>query len=168
MYFERQAQAHGLSSADQAIDRAEAKRQAVQNHMPLPDAPDPIKIHEVVQDGMHLGEKKIVRPSEQVSEVEEINPKVLHLCNQVSPAVPDQQKMSAAQLLQEIDLVSGLGLMDWEYIQSHGYYKTVKNFARRKVAEMASQNDGVEEAEVEAPKPVKKTAKKKTSQPAAE
>jgi len=139
MYFDKQAQMHGLSSVDAAIDRAEERRMAVQNHQPLPDAPDPIKLHEVVQDGQHMGEKKIVRPIEQVQEDEEINPRVLNLCLQVHPQVPDQQKMSAVQLLQEIDSINGLNLLDWEYIQSHGYYKSVKNYARKKIAEYAAQ-----------------------------
>lgn len=164
MYFENQAQKQGLKGADQAIDRAEVKRQAIQNHMPLPDAPDPIKLHNVVQDGQHLGEKKIVQPTEQVSEEEEINPKVLNLCLQMHPSIPDQQKMSAAQVLQEIDLINGLSLIDWEYVQSHGYYKTVKNFARRKISELASEPEIVVDmapAATPTTEPVKVAAKAK-------
>lgn len=162
MYFARQAETHGLSSVDEAIDNAERRRQAVQNHQPLPNAPEPVKIHEVIEDGKHLGERKIVRPTEQVSENEEINPKILHLCLQVHPSVPDQAKMTAAQLLEELDLMTGLRMEDWEYVQSHGYYKSVKNAARRKIAELAAQSVGADDDVAEQTKQVKTTAKKTT------
>lgn len=158
MYFERQAQQLGLDNVDQAIDRAEAKRMAVQNHTQLPDAPDPIKLHDVISDGKHLGERKIVQSLDQVSEIEEITPRVLNLCLQVHPSVPDQQKMTAAQLLTELDAVNGMTLADWEYIQSHGYYKSVKNLARKKVAETASSQIAAEDELEEAP--VKPSAKR--------
>lgn len=164
MFFERKAQQLGLDSLDEAIDRAEAQRNAIQNHQPLPNAPDPIKLHEVVEDGKRLGEKKIVQPLEQVAETEAINPKVLNLCLQVHPSVPDQQKMTAAQLLTELDLVGSLGLGDWEYIQSHGYYKSVKNLARKKVQELAAavefDDDAPEVAKAAPKKAIKSKAAK--------
>lgn len=160
MYYERQAQQYGLNSADDAMDRAEQKRIAAQNHQPLPDAPDPIKLHEVVQDGQHLGEKKIVRPIETVSVDEEINPRIQNLCLQVHTSIPEAQKMTAAQMLSELDTISGLTLVDYEYIQSHGYYKSIKNLARKKIAELAASSDEVDDT-VPAPAP-KKSIKKKT------
>lgn len=158
MYFERQSQQLGLSGPDAAIDRAEAARMAVQNHTTLPNAPDPIKLHEVVEDGSHMGEKKLVRSLDSVSEVDEITPRVLNLCLQVHQSVSDQSKMTAQQLLTELDSTNGLTLADWEYIQSHGYYKSVKNLARRKVAEMASAHEAADSADEqeEAPRPAKK------------
>jgi hypothetical protein len=119
--------------------KAEARRIAAQNHTPLPDATDPIKIHEVVEDGQRFGERKIVKSTAPtVSESEEINPRILNLCLQVHPSIPDQQKMSAQQMLSELDTIDGLSMLDWEYLQSHGYYKSVRNLARKKIAEMAA------------------------------
>ena len=141
MYFESKAQRLGLDSADSAISLAEQQRTAIQNHTPLPDAPDPVKIHEVVEDGKHLGEKKLVRPIETVHEDEEINPKVLNLCLQVHSSIPEQQKMTATQLLNELDVIPNLRLIDYEYIQSHGHYKSVRNLARKKVAEFTALSD---------------------------
>ena len=163
-YFERQSQQQGLDSAETAMDRAEAKRMAVQNHMPLPDAPEPIKLHEVTEDGQRLGEHKTVRSLDQVSEQEEINPRVLHLCLQVHPSVPDQSKMTAASFLNELDLIPNLTLMDWDYIQSHGsYYKSVKGLARKKIAELSADKSDIEYAPElpSAPKSAKKLPKKK-------
>lgn len=162
-YYSKSARDQGLKSADEAMAKAEARRMAVQNHQPLPDAPDPIKIHEVVEDGQRLGEKKLVKSTAaSVSEADEINPRVLNLCLQVHPSIPDQQKMTAQQMLAELDTMDSLAMLDWEYLQSHGYYKSVRNLARKKVAELASAS--VEPDEEEEVKPVKKAKKQaKTS-----
>lgn len=159
MYYERQAQRLGLSDMDEALKDAEIKRMAAQNHTPLKDATDPIKIHEVVEDGTHMGEKKLVRPLEQVSEQDEIHPRILHLCLQVHPSVADQQKMTAIQMLSEIDGVPDMKITDWEYLQSHSYYKSIKNLARKKVAELANAATASEPEEEEV-KPVPKKGKK--------
>jgi hypothetical protein len=164
MYFERQAQQQGLQDADEAMARAERRRVEIQNHVPLANAPDPIKLHDIVEDGKHLGERKVVSSVEFVSTEDAINPKVLNLCLQVSPQVPDQQKMTAVQLLTEIDNVGSLTLSDWEYIQSHGYYKSVKNHARKMVASLASNEEADDEAPVA--KPVKKATKAKATKSA--
>ena len=163
-YFERQAQQQGLPDASIAMDKAEAKRMAVQNHIPLPDAPDPIKLHEVVEDGQHLGERKIVQSLDRASEQEEINPKILHLCLQVHPSVPEQQKMTAQMMLNELDAIPSLTLEDWSYVQSFGYFKSVRNLARKKIAELTAAEGEAEEiveTPVIQPKSVKKVTKKK-------
>jgi hypothetical protein len=156
-YYERQAQSQGFKDSSTAMDHAEAKRMAVQNHMPLPDAPDPIKLHEVVEDGQHFGEKKVVRSTEQVSEADEINPRVLNLCLQVHPQVPEQQKMSAVQMLSEIESIPGLKIADYVYLQSFGYYKSIKKLAAKKVAELSMMDDG--EDDVPEPVVIKKVKK---------
>jgi hypothetical protein len=144
-YFSHQATKSGVT-VDQALEAAEQRRSAVQNHTPLADAPDPIKLHEVVEDGKHLGERKIVRSLETVSAEEEINPRVLNLCLQVNPALTDQQKMTAAQLLSELDVMGDLTLIDWEYVRSHGFYKSVKNLAKKKADELALASSEPEDA----------------------
>lgn len=155
LYYQKAAEKQGLASPEEAMEKAEEKRIAIQRHEPLKDAPDPIKIHEVVEDGQRPGEKKIVQSNVTAME-EEINPRVLNLCLQVHPNIPDQQKWSAQQVLAELDSLDGLNLMDWEYLQSHGYYKSVKNLARKKVSEMAAAAEAADLAET------KKAAKKST------
>jgi hypothetical protein len=154
-FYKKQADANGLSSSDEAMERAEARRQSAQNHTPLADAVDPVKIHEVVEDGQRLGERKLVKStSGTVSEDEEINPRVLNLCLQVHPSLPDQQKMTAQTFLSELDNLQGLTYMDWSYIQAHSYYKSVRNVAKKMVADLAAQSE--QDDEPVAKKPAKK------------
>ncbi len=149
-YYKKQAVSGGLASVDEAMEKAEARRTSAQNHTPLSDA---------------IAEEKAKEEDKKapviLSEQEEINARVLHLCLQVHPSVPDQSKMSAQQLLSELDGLGSLALTDWEYIQSHGFYKSVKNQAKKMVAQLAT-------AELDE-EPVKKPAKKgKAAQASAE
>lgn len=140
-YYKKAATSNGLS-VEEAMVQAESRRAQAANHTPLSDA-----IAEEKAKEENVKPKQIV-----VAEQDEINSRVLHLCLQVHPSVPDQSKMSAQQLLAELDGLGRLTLSDWEYIQSHGFYKSVKNQAKKMVAQLIS-SDGEEEAPK---KPVKK------------
>jgi len=153
-YYERQASDNGLKDVSIAMSQAEERRAIIHSRQPLPDAPDPIKLHDVVSDGQHLGEKKIVRSTlGSVSQEDEINPRILNLCLQVHPQVPDQEKMSAQTMIAEIAAIPSLKLLDWEYLNSHGFYKSVRNMAKQQIARLI-------EADSEVEKPTKKTNKK--------
>lgn len=159
-YYQKMAVRNGLPTAAEALDLAEKRQTAARNHQPLPDAPEPVKLHDVIEDGQRLGEKKLVRSLDQTYESEEINARVLHLCLQVHPQLDDQRKMSAQQFISELDTVSGLTLLDWEYIQSHGFYKSVKALARKRVSELV--NSSSEEEDETPVTKVAKTTKAKT------
>lgn len=137
-YFHNMKDKLGLKTVDEAQQLAEAKRVAHKERQTLPDAPDPIKLHEVIEDDMHMGGKKIVRSLDQASVEDEINPKVLNLCLQVHPQVPENQKMTAQHFISELDTINDMSFGDWEYIQSHGTYKSVKNLAKKKLAELSA------------------------------
>lgn len=141
-YYKKQAVSNGLSGIEEAMDKAEARRASAQNHTPLSDA--------IAEEKAKEEDKKPVAVDEQ----DAINARVLHLCLQVHPSVPDQSKMSAQQLLAELDGLSDISLSDWEYIQSHGFYKSVRNQAKKMVAQLATSE--LEEEAV----PAKKTSKK--------
>ena len=83
---------------------------------------------------------------------------MLHLCLQVHPSVPDQSKMTAQAILAELDTLEGLTMQDWDYITSHGFYKSVVKLSKKKVAELAAA------AVSEVPKAPKKKATKPVSQ----
>lgn len=141
-YYKKQATTAG-TSLEQAIDKAEARRASAQNHTPLPEA----------EASPAVPESNAAKESPIVNEQDEINARVLHLCLQVHPSVPDQSKMSAQTLLAELDGLEQLTMLDWEYVQSHGFYKSVKNQAKKKISELAvslSDDDA----------PAKKPAKK--------
>jgi hypothetical protein len=143
-YFKTKAHDAGVS-VDEAVGLAEERRAAVQNYVPLPDAVPPKKSAE-------LEEEDKVTPR-VVSEEDVINPRVLHLCLQVHPSLPEQSKMTAQAILAELDAIEGLTQQDWDYISSHGYYKSVIKLARKKVSELAA-------AVVLADKPKAKVGKK--------
>lgn len=144
-YYKKQATTAG-TSLEQAIDKAEARRASAQNHTPLPEA-----------EASPVVESNAAKESPVVSEQDEINARVLHLCLQVHPSVPDQSKMSAQTLLAELDGLESLTMLDWEYVQSHGFYKSVKNQAKKKISELAA--DMGADDDVPAPKKPAKKAK---------
>jgi len=149
-YFANKAKSNDMS-VDEALELAEARRVAAQNHVPLPDAVAPKKNSEI---DLEPGTSTEIT---NVSEVDVINPRVLHLCLQVHPSVPDQSKMTAQAILAELDILEGLNMQDWDYITSHGYYKSVAKLGKKKVAELAAA------AVVETPKSSKKKATKSVS-----
>lgn len=143
-FYARKAKDWQLPDADSAIDRAEEIRQGIAQHKTTTTDEAPKPIHEVVEDGKRLGEKKLVRPvaDEIVSSDEIINPRVLHLCNQVGPEVQEKDKMRAGDMLEELERVeSQLKLDDYEYLRSHGYWKSVKKWAQSKAAALASSTE---------------------------
>lgn len=77
-----------------------------------------------------------------------INPRVLNLCQQVSSQLPANMRMPADQFFREIKLLApSLTLEEWQYIEAHGTYKTVKKFARDMQAKLvaAGQGEGIED-----------------------
>jgi len=145
-YYQRKAQNTGKSTWEAAVDAAEERRQGMQNRQDKIEIPKPAPIHEVVEDDGHLGGKKEVKAFQVITEQEAVNPKVLHLCLQVNHQIADNEKMKAHALLEEFQMMEeGLKLDDFEYIQSHGYWKTVKNWAKAKVAELASKSEGADD-----------------------
>lgn len=143
-FYERKAHANGLGSKEEAIQQAEEKLAAVQAHEPLPNSPKPMKVTDT-----HDNDPSVV------SEQEVINPRILNLCLQVHSSLDDQEKMSAQNFLAELDAIQDLTLMDWEYVMSNSFYKSTKNLAKKKVAELATRS--VADDEDEAPVKPKKT-----------
>jgi hypothetical protein len=143
-FYERKAKDWQLPHASAAIDHAEEVRQGIAKHQTRTTDAMPKPIHEVVEDGKHLGEKKIVRPAEGevVSSDEVINPRVLHLCNQVGPEVLEKDKMKAGEMLEELEKVeSQLVLDDYEYLRAHGFWKSVKKWAQGRAAILATSTE---------------------------
>lgn len=67
-----------------------------------------------------------------------INPRVQHLCNQVSVRLDDDQKLPVKELMAELlNLEDSLSLEDLEYIRASGYYPSVKRWAEQKQREVA-------------------------------
>ena len=101
--------------------------------------------HALLQSKTLVLEDKVPEPitknaaqSEFVTEQEVINPKILHLCHQVSLQLPEQQRMPAAKLMEELRYIIGLKIEDYDYIVSHGTYTSVKKWARTKLEELAT------------------------------
>lgn len=95
--------------------------------------------------------QKIVQ-GEYVDESDVINPKILHLCEQVDirlkdsddmTAKPNQRRMPVNEFMQEIlELEDSLSLDEIEYIRSRGYYPTVKRWATAKQKELFESQGG--------------------------
>ena len=145
-YYEARAKDWKLPHANAAIDKAEELRQGIAQHTAHTTDTKPEPIHEVVKDDIHFGGRKEVRAHDIISSDEIINPKVLHICNQVNHEIQERDKMKAATMLEEFEKVGELKLDDYEYIRAHGYWKTVKLWAKQRSSDLAESSDeGAEE-----------------------
>jgi len=147
VYYQKRAHAAGQPSWEHAMDDAEKKRSGYQDKTAVIPGPKPEPIHEVVSDDAHFGGKKEVRSNQTVAEDEIIHPKVLHLCLQVDTQLSEKDRMKASVLLDELQtLESELKLDDFEYIRARGYWKSVKNWAKQKIAASAeTPGEGAED-----------------------
>lgn len=92
----------------------------------------------VSPDGTVVQQNRVA--SVGLAETEVINPKVLHLCQQVKSDIDVMQRMPEAQFLrnvQQLDAV--LKIDDWQYIESKGYWPKVRKYARKRISELAQQ-----------------------------
>jgi len=161
-YFAKRAKSRGMVTSeggpdiDAAIDQAEERRRrtADRNMREQVTSSAPAPIHEVIEKGTgpggakHFGERERVAPTEIVAEDEVINPRVLHLCNQVKAEIEEEQRMPARELLEALEDIPELSLDDLEHIRAHGYYKSVKKWAKQRTAVLIQHMEG-EDAEDE-------------------
>ena len=159
-YYARRAKARGLTMSDgapdvdAAMDAAEEKRRRTADksmrEIVATSAPKPI--HDVVERGSgpggakHFGEKERVVTHDVATEDEIINPRVLHLCNQVKNEIPEEERMPAAELLMALQDLPNLTLDDLEHIRAHAWYKSVKKWAKQESANLVSSDDDDDEA----------------------
>jgi len=125
-YYQKSAEKRGLETVEEAIEAAEKQRAEVQNH--VLDKP---------VDLLKEADNKVTQEEVQQEE-DAISPRVLNLCLQVHPSLTEQVRLSAQSFLTELDAIGNLTLADWEYIQGHGFYKSVKNLAKKNIAELIS------------------------------
>lgn len=163
-YFAKRAKSRNLLTpegepdVDAAIDASEEKRRRIADRNmrePVADKrPDPI--HEVVERGTgpggaaRFGERQRVAHDDIVGEDEIINPKVLHYCNQVKAELADEEKMSAQELLENLQDIPRLSMDDLEHVRAHGFYKTVKKWAKNEMSRMIQAEEAEDESSEEA------------------
>lgn len=149
-YFTKKAHQRGLKSVDEAIEEAAERRMNLKDRSRKTTEATPEPIHEVTEQGSGpggmpmFGEKQRVTSTAPVSEEEVLNPKVLHYCNQVKAELEENERMPAQELLESLQSIPNMKLDDYEYIRAHGYYRTVKKWAKN---EMAALMTAEEEAE---------------------
>ena len=141
--------AEGEPDVDAAIDASEERRRRTADRNlrePITDK-NPEPIHEVVEKGTgpggipHFGEKQRVASKEIVTEDDVINPRVLHLCNQVKSEIPEEERMPAKDLLESLQEIPVLTMDDYEHIRAHGFYKTVKKWAKQQMGSLSEKDD---------------------------
>lgn len=150
-YYTNRAKSLGLSvendkgkkvpDIEAAIARAEEERQGILNRDPLPGSEPPRPIRDLKSEDDNPDDEVGPIPDRGRSILPEdlVNPRILHLCNQVKNELTDQQKMPANQFLEELHrLESKLKVTDWEHVSNHGHYKSVRNFARKQIGKIAS------------------------------
>ena len=148
-FYSSKAMQMNLPDADAAIDAAEERRRRVADKTLRENVTDrtPEKIHEVTESGTgpngmpRFGERQRVTPSETFSEDEVINPRVLHLCNQVKAEIEEAERMPANELLFALQDLPILTMDDYEHVRSHGFYKTVKKWAKGEMSKLVSKDD---------------------------
>lgn len=81
--------------------------------------------------------------TEYVNMEDVINPRLIYLCQQVSPMLKEEHRMPVNALQAELlDIEESLTLMDLEYIRANGFYPTIKKWAAARQA-AAAQAEGL-------------------------
>ena len=157
-FYKKKASSMGLKDkdgnpdVDAAIDTSEEKRRRTADRNlrePIADkTPDPI--HEVVEQGSgpggakFFGERERVAHGEMVTEDDVINPRILHLCNQVKSELDEKERMPGSELMEALQDIPQLTLDDYEHIRSHGFYSTVKKWSKKEAAKLATKTEEVD------------------------
>lgn len=69
-----------------------------------------------------------------------IHPRTAALCAQVSTDVPKDQRLNASDMMDELEGIEDeLKPEDLEYIMSHGTYKSIKNWASKRLSEVSEE-----------------------------
>lgn len=94
--------------------------------------------------------KALIDTSQAVMIEDTVNPRVQHLCAQVSPMLKDEQRMPVKEFLAELhDMADFLTVEDLEYVRSQGYYPSARKWATQTQAHvMKSQGLMPEEDEL--------------------
>ena len=78
----------------------------------------------------------------QVALAEVVNPRILHLCQEVSnPDITAAQRMSADAMLDELDSLGRLNNESLQHIMSFGYHKAVKAWALVQLQDRATSEE---------------------------
>jgi len=158
-YFTKKAVSKGLSTPDgkpnidAAISVAEDQRARLSNKGAFTTSTVPKPLPGVVEsDGSgpngeaRFGERNRVR-GEEVSMDEIIKGRVLHLMAQVNPELPEEQRMPAMQLIQELEDIPDMAIEDWECVRAQGYYKSAKTLAKKKIQDLVDAQEATETVE---------------------
>lgn len=90
-------------------------------------------------------EDKLEEKKEELEKPVQINPKIVGLCAQADKE-QGPARISAGDFLEELEAYAAdLTVDDWEFITTRGVYKTVKNFAAKKMEELTSDDEDDEE-----------------------
>ena len=158
-YFKKRASSLGLMNSEgapdteAAMDLAEERRRRTTDKNYKTSDTTPTPLHRVAEKGSGpggatmFGERERVEHDDAVAEDEIINPRVLHLCNQVKAEVPEEERMPARELLESLSDIPTLSLDDIEHIRAHGYYKSVKKWAKQKASELIESEEEADDTE---------------------
>lgn len=124
-YFEMK---YGQRAQDAMNAAADAHHRA-QSKTPDPNLP-PLQRPDV---SVHAEGTAYVSPQElKMVDADVIHPRVMHACQQVNVDLPDSQKWTARQVIDELEILANANLLqddDLEYIRARGYWKSVKTWA---------------------------------------
>lgn len=70
---------------------------------------------------------------EPVAMAEVVHPRVLHLCQELSEEVPENQRMPADTVLNDLHVLGELNVETLNHLLAYGYYKSVKAWATQQL-----------------------------------
>lgn len=78
---------------------------------------------------------------EALSKPPETHQRVIGLCVEADKEM-GTNRLSAGDFIEELEAISGeLSIEDWEFVQSKGVYKTVKDFATKRLSSLTTSSD---------------------------
>lgn len=121
-----------------ALERAQEEQRKVLNHEPLP-------LDQTRNSTPSESEPLPTRNNQPIMAEDIINPRILHLCNQVKNEIPENERMPAAELITSLKQLHGLTVDDLEYVRAHGFYTSVRKWAKTQIeAQVTAAQDAQE------------------------
>lgn len=138
-HFAKKAERLGLANAAAAKQVAERRRQEMYSRQgpTQRDRVDPVT---PLEDEI---EEKPVRQDQL------IQPRIIHLCRQVASDIPDNDRMPAAQFLDELESIEGsLSIDDMQYLVGNGRYRSIIRWADVRMKAMFSGEESSAESAI--------------------
>lgn len=131
-YYESLAKNRSTTPDEEILKAMEIQSNLMDRRVPVETKDEPKTIDQLKEE--------MLEDDEALSEMQPM-PRIIGLCAQAGPQVDKGDKIKAEDMLMELETMEDeLRATDLEYIQSHGYYKTVTKWASTRFSKLHNED----------------------------